>query len=138
MKILILYGPNINLFGLWSSKYNKKDTLDKINRNVKQSIKNKNIQLKIMQTNSESKAISYIQKNRKKINAIILVPGPWQYSAYGLADLFELIDIPFISITYKIKDHIKLLNGFDNLIDDNLNRALENAINLIEKKIKNI
>ena len=25
MKILILYGPNMNLFGLWSSKNNKTD-----------------------------------------------------------------------------------------------------------------
>ena len=92
-------------------------TLDKINRNIKSYIKNKEIQLKILQTNSESKAISYLQKNRKKIDGIIIIPGPWQYSAYGLADLFELIEIPFITIAYKEKDYIKLLNGFDNLIE---------------------
>jgi len=136
MKILILYGPNMNLFGLWSSKNNKTDTLNKINRHIRNYTNKKNIQLKIIQTNNESKAISYIQNNRKKINAIIIVPGPWQYSAYALADLLDLIEIPFITITYKIKDYIKLLNGFENLIDDNLNRAFEHAINLIEEKLK--
>ena len=136
MKILILYGPNMNLFGLWSSKNNKTDTLNKINRHVRNYTNKKNIQLKIIQTNNESKAISYIQNNRKKFNAIIIVPGPWQYSAYALADLLDLIEIPFITITYKIKDYIKLLNGFENLIDDNLNRAFEHAINLIEEKLK--
>ena len=138
MNILILYGPNINLFGLWSSKNKQNFTLDKINRNIKIYTKNKEIQLKNLQTNSESKAISYIQKNRKKIDGIIIIPGPWQYSAYGLADLFELIEIPFITIAYKEKDYIKLLNGFDNLIDNDLNRSLENAINLIITKIKTI
>tara|TARA_Y100001970_G_scaffold84325_1_gene106444 strand:+ start:10020 stop:10436 length:417 start_codon:yes stop_codon:yes gene_type:complete len=136
MKILILYGPNMNLFGLWSSKNNKTDTLNKINRHIRNYTNKKNIQLKIIQTNNESKAISYIQNNRKKFNAIIIVPGPWQYSAYALADLLDLIEIPFITITYKIKDYIKLLNGFENLIDDNLNRAFEHAINLIEEKLK--
>jgi len=136
MKILILYGPNINLFGLWSSKNKSTVTLGKINQHIRKYSSNKNIELKILQTNSESKAISYIQKNRKKINAIILVPGPWQYSAYGLADLLDLIEIPFITISYKIKDYVKLLNGFENLIDDNLNRAFENSINAIEQKLK--
>jgi len=136
MKILILYGPNMNLFGLWSSKNNKTDTLSKINRHVRDYTNKKNIQLKIIQTNNESKAISYIQNNRKKFNAIIIIPGAWQYSAYALADLLELLEIPFITITYKIKDYIKLLNGFENLIDDNLNRAFEHAIDIIEKKFK--
>ena len=126
----------MNLFGLWASKNKQTMTLDKINRHIKKYIKNKDIQLKKIQTNSESKAISYIQNNRKKIDAIIIVPGPWQYSAYSLADLLELIGIPFITIAFKIKDYIKLLNGFENLIDDDLTRAFENAINMIEKKLK--
>ena len=126
----------MNLFGLWASKNKQTMTLDKVNRHIKKYIKNKDIQLKIFQTNSESKAISYIQNNRKKIDAIIIVPGPWQYSAYSLADLLELIGVPFITIAFKIKDYIKLLNGFENLIDDNLTRAFENAINMIEKKLK--
>ena len=126
----------MNLFGLWASKNKQTMTLDKVNRHIKKYIKNKDIQLKKIQTNSESKAISYIQNNRKKIDAIIIVPGPWQYSAYSLADLLELIGIPFITIAFKIKDYIKLLNGFENLIDDDLTRAFENAINMIEKKLK--
>ena len=136
MKILIIYGPNMNLFGLWASKNKQTMTLDKVNRHIKKYIKTKDIQLKKIQTNSESKAISYIQNNRKKIDAIIIVPGPWQYSAYSLADLLELIEVPFITIAFKIKDYIKLLNGFENLIDDDLARAFENAINMIENKLK--
>ena len=42
----------------------------------------------------------------------------------------------YITIAFKIKDYIKLLNGFENLIDDNLTRAFENAINMIENKLK--
>ena len=101
MKLLILHGPNLNLLGLWSSKRNKNLTLDKLNRHIRKFIRDKNINVKIMQTHYEAKAISYIQNNRKKIDAIIIVPGPWQYNAYALSELLELTELPFVTITYK-------------------------------------
>ena len=57
-----------------------------------------------------------------------MVPGSWQYNAYGLADLLELTQIPFITITYKEKDYIKLLNGKSNITDDDLYNAFSMAI----------
>jgi len=128
MKILVLYGPNLNLLGLWAAKRDKTITLDKVNRHIRKYIRNKKIDIKILQTNDESKAISYIQNNRKKINGIIIIPGSWQYNAYGLADLLELTQIPFITITYKEKDYIKLLNGKNNITDDDLYNAFSIAI----------
>ena len=131
MKILIIHGPNLNLLGLWSAKKNKNVTLDKVNRYIRKYIRDKDVKIKILQTHRESKAVSYIQNNRKKIDAIILVPGPWQYSAYILAELLEFINIPFVTITYKEKDYIKLLNGNDNINNDNLYEAFESAINYL-------
>ena len=128
MKILILHGPNLNLLGLWSSKRNKNLTLDKLNRHIRKFIRDKNINVKIMQTHYEAKAISYIQNNRKKIDGIIMVPGPWQYNAYALSELLELAELPFVTITYKEKDYVKLLNGNDNITNEDLCEAFEQAI----------
>ena len=136
MKLLIIHGPNLNLFGLWSSKNNQNITLDKVNRHIRKYIRDKDLQAKIIQSHNESKIVSYIQNNRKKIDAIIIVPGPWQYSAYTLSELLELIEIPFITLTYKVKDHINLLNGFENLIDDNLCSGFETAIDAVINKFK--
>lgn len=128
MKILILHGPNLNLLGLWSSKRNKNLTLDKLNRHIRRYIRDKNLNVKIMQTHYEAKAISYIQNNRKKIDGIIIVPGPWQYNAYALSELLELAELPFVTITYKEKDYVKLLNGNDNITNEDLCEAFEQAI----------
>jgi len=133
MKILIIHGPNLNLFGLWSAKHNKKITINKINSSIRKHANNKDLSLKIIQTHNETKIVSYIQNNRNKIDGIIITPGPWQYSGYILSELLELIDIPFITITYKVKEHIKLLNGFENLVDDDLIRAYKDAIDLMLK-----
>ena len=71
MKILVIHGPNLNLIGVWSSKNNSKRlTLDKINREIRKYIRNKNIDIKIMQSNSEDKIVSYIQKNNRTIQSI--------------------------------------------------------------------
>ena len=138
MKILVIHGPNLNLLGLWSSKIHKKKiTLDKLNKHIRRYIRNKNIEIKIFQTHKENKAVSYIQNNRKKIDGIILIPGPWQYSAYILSDLLNLTEIPFVTITYKEKDYIKLLNGNHNITNDDLYIAFENAIDYLLKKDKN-
>ena len=45
MKILILQGPNLNLLGLKSSQIKEQLTLDKLNKKLKNEIKNKRIQL---------------------------------------------------------------------------------------------
>ena len=136
MKLLIIHGPNLNLFGIWSSKNNQNITLDKVNRHIRKYIRDKDLHTKIIQSHNESKIVSYIQNNRNKIDAIIIVPGPWQYSAYTLSELLELVEIPFITLAYKVKDHIKLLNGFENLIDDDLCKGFETAIDAVINKLK--
>ena len=133
MRILIIHGPNLNLLGLWSSKIHKTMTLDKVNKHIRKYIREKDIEVKIMQTHKESKAVSYIQNNRKKLDGIIIVPGPWQYNAYALAELLGMIQIPFLTIIYKEKDYVKLLNGKDNITNEDLFIAFEQAIDYLLK-----
>ena len=82
MKILILHGPNMNLFGLKSSYEGNNLTLDKINRHIRRYIRDKNLEVKIIQTHNETKAVSYIQNNRKKIDGLVISPCVWSRSGY--------------------------------------------------------
>ena len=135
MRLLIIHGPNLNLFGIWSSKNSQNTTLDKVNRHIRKYVRDKDLHTKIIQSHSEEKIVSYIQNNRNKIDGIIITPGPWQYSGYILSELLDLVNIPFITITYKVREHIKLLNGFENLVDDDLIRAYKDAMDLMLKNI---
>ena len=131
MRILIVHGPNMNLLGVWSAQKGKKVTLDKVNRHIRKFIRDKKITAKIIQTHDENKVVSYIQNNRKKLDGIIMVPGQWQYNAYTLSELMDMTQIPFVTIIYKEKDFVKLLNGNENITDENLYTAFENAINYL-------
>ena len=128
IKILILHGPNTNLLGVWGAKYKKNVTLDKVNREIRKYIREKEIDIKIIQSNNEDKAVSYIQKNRKKIDGLIITPGPWQQSGYIICDLLDLLQIPFITISYKKNEKINLLNGIENLNNEDIYSSFTNAI----------
>ena len=137
MKILIIHGPNLNLIGLWSSKNDSKRlTLDKVNQGIRKYIRDKNIDVKILQSNSEDKIVYYIQKNRNKIDGIILTPGPLQKSGYILNDLLQLLETPFITISYNKNDKVSLLNGLENFNEKNIPTSYYKAIDLIIKKLK--
>ena len=134
MKILIIHGANLNLLGYWSAQNNKKITLDKINQKIRKHIRNQNVKIKIIQSNDEIKAVSYIQNNRNKLDAIIITPGPWQNSAYVLKDLLELIKIPFITISYREDVKINLLKGIKNIFNEDLSKSYQEAIDLLKAK----
>ena len=137
MKILIIHGPNLNLLGLWSSKNNSNRlTLDKVNQGIRKYIRGKDIEIKILQSNSEDKIVSSIQKNRNKIDGIIITPGPLQKSGYILNDLLQLLEIPFITISYNKNDKVDLLNGIENFNEKNISTSFYKAIDLIIKKLK--
>ena len=138
MKILIIHGPNLNLLGLWSSKNDSNRlTLDKVNQGIRKYIRGKDIETKILQSNSEDKIVSSIQKNRNKIDGIIITPGPLQKSGYILNDLLQLLETPFITISYNKNDEVNLLNGLENFNENNISISYYNAIDLIIENLKN-
>ena len=88
----------MNLFGIRSAKQKQRITLDKINRHIRRFIREKNLEIKIIQTHSETKAVSYIQKNRNKFDGMIVTLGPWDYSGHILLELLHLINMNHVII----------------------------------------
>ena len=126
MKLLIIHGPNMNLFGIRSSKKGDNITLDKINRHLRKFVRDKEIELKIIQTHNESKIVSYLHKNRKNFNGIVLTPGAWQYSGYVLKDTIELIELKTIVIMLN-KDN-NIFSNFKCIMNENILNSYEEAI----------
>lgn len=128
MKLLILHGPNMNLFGVRSSKKGDNITLDKINRHIRKFIRNKDIEIKIMQTHSESKAVGYLHRNRKVFDGLILTPGPWQYSGYILKDTLDLIELKSAIILLDKHTNSNLFSNNKIIINEDIFSSYEQAI----------
>tara|TARA_X000000368_G_C22998270_1_gene697726 strand:+ start:946 stop:1368 length:423 start_codon:yes stop_codon:yes gene_type:complete len=104
MNILILQGPNLNLLGLRSSKSNDRLTLDKLNKAVKEFSRNKDINLKILQTHKEFQAVNFLQRNRNWANGILFIPTSWARNNHTLLEVIKLVDIKTSTI-YFDNDH---------------------------------
>ena len=129
MKLLVLHGPNMNLFGIRSAQKDENITLDKINRHIRRYIRDKNIEIKIIQTHSEVKAVSYIQNNRNNFDGLILTPGPWNESGYILQDLLQLIQLKYVLINLNKYDENKLFSPDKSIYNDNILTSFEEALN---------
>ena len=129
MKLLVLHGPNMNLLGVRSAQKGEKITLDKINRHIRRYIRDKNIEIKIIQTHSEVKAVSYIQNNRNNFDGLILTPGAWNESGYILQDLLQLIQLKHVLINLNKYDENKLFSSDKNIYNDSILISFEEALN---------
>ena len=128
MKLLVLHGPNMNLLGVRSAQKGENITLDKINRHIRRYIRDKNIEIKIIQTHSEVKAVSYIQNNRNNFDGLILTPGAWNESGYILQDLLQLIQLKHVLINLNKYDKNKLFSSDKNIYNDNILTSFEEAL----------
>ena len=129
MKLLVLHGPNMNLLGVRSAQKGENITLDKINRHIRRYIRDKNIEIKIIQTHSEVKAVSYIQNNRNNFDGLILTPGAWNESGYILQDLLQLIQLKHVLINLNKYDENKLFSPDIYIYNDSILISFEEALN---------
>ena len=129
MKLLVLHGPNMNLLGVRSAQKGENITLDKINRHIRRYIRDKNIEIKIIQTHSEVKAVSYIQNNRNNFDGLILTPGAWNESGYILQDLLQLIQLKHVLINLNKYDKNKLFSSDKNIYNDSILISFEESLN---------
>ena len=128
MKILIIHGPNMNLLGLKSAIQGTHVTLDKVNRHIRRFVRDKDIELKIVQSHNENKIVSYLHRNRNKFDGAILTPGVWTNIGYLLEETLLLINLDFVSIYFDNTSVGKLLNGSYKVIQSDYYIAFEEAI----------
>ena len=106
MKVLIIHGPNMNLLGSFSKD---RLTLDKLNRSIQKFARSNNINVKIFQTHNEAKYVTFLQRNRNNMDALILNLGPFHLESHLIESTLSLIKLP-----YFIAEDKNQLKKYDN------------------------
>ena len=135
MKLLIIHGPNMNLLGSFSKN---RLTLDKLNRSIRQFARSKNIEVKIFQTHNEAKYVTLLQRNRNKVNGLILNLGPFHLESHLIQNTLSLMKLPYFIVEDKnqLKKYIKetLFNNKYIIQNSDINQAylegMERLLNL--------
>ena len=108
----------MNLLGLRSSKNGKQLTLDKVNRALRKEVRNSDNELKILQTNSETKAVIFLQRERNSADGIIFIPEVWHKCGSIIKDTLELIDIPVVIASLSERDD-SIFNDYPLVVSGN-------------------
>ena len=122
----------MNIIGLKKIGNDGKLTLDKINSHIKSYANSNDINISIIQTHNENKAVSYLHKNRNKISHIILAPEVWSISGHMILETIELIGAPLMLVNCNHKNSIFKAMKCNVFNDSNYINAYTDALQSIK------
>jgi len=97
-RVLIVYGPNLNLLGEREPHVYGHDTMQAINERLNGLAQREGVEVEFYQSNTEGAIIDRLQQSRKKVDAIVLNAGALSHYSYALRDAIAAITIPVIEV----------------------------------------
>ncbi len=99
MKILVLNGINLNMFGKRDPVQYGTITLDEINNQVRQLGTELGAEVETFQTNIEGEMCERIHKaHGDKVNAVMINAGAWTHYSYGIRDALSILSCPIVEV----------------------------------------
>ena len=99
MKVLLLNGINLNMFGQRDPSQYGTATLDDIHAQSQALAKELGVSLTCFQTNHEGEMCERIhQAHRDQVDAVIINAGAWTHYSYGLRDALAILKCPIIEV----------------------------------------
>ena len=99
MKVLVLHGVNLNMFGKRDPKQYGTITLAEIDAALKALGKELDAKVTSFQTNSEAAMCERIhQAYVEKMDAVLLNAGAWTHYSYGIRDALAILTVPVVEI----------------------------------------
>lgn len=98
MKILVIYGPNLNLLGKRDPGHYGTRTLSDINDALARKASELKVELATLQSNSEGTLIDFIQEQTDGAAGIIINPGALTHYGLSLRDALADTDLPVIEV----------------------------------------
>jgi 3-dehydroquinate dehydratase-2 len=98
MKILVLHGPNLNLFGRREPHIYGTTTLDEINDKLQALARELKVELVILQSNHEGALVDLFHKHMDDAAGAILNPGGLTQHSVSLHDCIKAMPFPVIEV----------------------------------------
>jgi len=99
LKILVLHGINLNMFGKRDPAQYGTVTLDEINSKLVAQGQTLGAQVDCFQTNHEGELCERIhQAFHDKVDAVVINAGAWTHYSYGIRDALAILKCPIIEV----------------------------------------
>lgn len=100
MKILILNGPNLNMTGIRKKGVYGSETLEDINRELKEYANQKGFECDFFQSNHEGEIIDKIHLSMNEYAGVVINAGAYTHYSYAIRDAIESVSeyTPFVEV----------------------------------------
>ncbi|MCX6089893.1 MAG: type II 3-dehydroquinate dehydratase [Candidatus Atribacteria bacterium] len=98
MKLLILWGPNLNLLGEREKDVYGTRSMDEIITILSEEATKRDLEVEFFQSNHEGAIIDIIHEKRKEVDGIIINPGAYTHTSYAIRDALSAVRIPAIEV----------------------------------------
>ena len=98
MKILVLHGPNLNLFGRREPHIYGTMTLAEIDERLQSAAKELKVELAVIQSNHEGELVDFLHKNMDSAAGAILNPAGLTQHGVSLHDAIKAMPFPMIEV----------------------------------------
>ena len=99
MKILVLHGINLNLFGKRDPKLYGTVTLAQIDAQLQALGKELGTAVESFQTNHEGALVDRIHRaHTEGVDGVLINAGAWTHYSYGIRDALEILTVPIIEV----------------------------------------
>jgi 3-dehydroquinate dehydratase-2 len=97
-NILILNGPNLNLLGKREPQTYGYDTLFDVEIQCRDVARRHDLDVELLQSNSESQLIDWIHEARERAAGIVINPGGYSHTSVALRDALAAFEGPIIEV----------------------------------------
>ncbi len=99
MKVLVLHGINLNMFGKRDPAQYGTITLDEINSQLTNLGTELGVDIEHFQTNGEKEMCERIhQAFFDKVDAVLINAGAWTHYSYGIRDALAVLTVPIVEV----------------------------------------
>lgn len=98
MKILVINGPNLNMLGIREPDHYGHETYADLCDKILKYCNQKNIEVKIYQSNHEGDLVDVIQKAYGDTDGIVINPGAYTHTSIAILDAIKSVDIPTVEV----------------------------------------
>ena len=99
MKILVLNGVNLNMFGKRDPSHYGQATLSDIEEKLNALAKELNVEIECFQSNLEGLLCERIhQAHDEKIDGVMINAGAWTHYSYAIRDALAILKCPIVEI----------------------------------------
>jgi 3-dehydroquinate dehydratase-2 len=100
MRVLVLHGINLNMFGKREASVYGTTTLTEIDASLAALAKELGLELECYQSNSEAEICERVHRVvvEKNMSAVMINAGAWTHYSYGLRDALAMLAVPIVEV----------------------------------------